>query len=126
MSNLYDLDDRDISCLPPASSLGGKADSTCSGMASGASEREARSFFGRGFGLGTSDGQPVRETIGFAAVRAGCRFELSSDWPLRFSLALEFLRVPLRSNSQVRMQRFREEYIPEHVAAGRLPTPIVV
>ena len=52
-------------------------------------------FPGRALGLGTLDGQPVRETIGFAAVRAGGCFGLSLDWPLRFPFTLEFLKPPL-------------------------------
>jgi len=101
MSNLLDLDDRDICWLPPTSSLGGEVDVACSGMASEASEREVRPapFPGRVVGLGTLDGQPVRETIGFVAVRvraSGC-FGLSVDvldWPLWFPPALEYLETP--------------------------------
>jgi hypothetical protein len=99
MSNLLDSDDCDICWLPPASSLGGEVDVACSGMASEASEREVRRFPGRVVGLGTLDGQPVRETIGFAAVRvrAGECFGLSVDvldWPLWFPPALEYLETP--------------------------------
>ncbi len=74
MSNLLDTDDRDISWLPPASSLGGEVDVACSGMASEASKREVRPVCrGRtvNLGLGTVGGQPrLCEFIGFAAVRA--------------------------------------------------------
>ena len=69
-----------------------------------------RPFPGRGVGLGTLDGQPVRETIGFAAVRVGRCFGPPidiSDWPLRFPPALEFLETPLGGNDQVSMQSLR-------------------
>jgi hypothetical protein len=73
---------------------------TCSGMVRESSEREVRPFPGpgRAVGLGTLSGQPVRETIGFAAVRACRCLELSADetdWPIRFPCALEFLKTPL-------------------------------
>ena len=106
MSNLLDS----ICWLPPASSLGGEVHVTCS---SDVSEREFRPFPGRAFGLGTLDGQPVRETIGFIAVCVRGCFPLSvdvSDWPLRFPSALpvEFLEAPLAGgNGQVSMQRSR-------------------
>jgi hypothetical protein len=118
-SNLYDSDNRDIYRLPPAS-LGGEADTACSGMASGASEREARSFSGRGFGLGTVDGQSVRACSGMASGASerearsfsGRGFGLGtvdgqSVRPLRFPPALG---IPLRRNSQVGTQRLRGKY----------------
>jgi hypothetical protein len=109
MSNLLHSDDRDI---PPGSSLGGKVDVACPGMANEAPEREGRSFPGRvvGLSLRTLGGQPVRETIGFAAVRVGRCFGLLvsvSDWPLWFPPALEFLETPLSGDGQVSVQRFR-------------------
>ena len=85
MCSLLDSDDRDICWLPPGSPLGGEVapgevDLACpgTGVARGASEREVRPFSDRGAGLETLDGQPVRETIGFAAVRAAGGFELSA------------------------------------------------
>jgi hypothetical protein len=129
MSNLLDSDDGDIL---PASSLGGKVDVACSGMASEAAEREGRPFPGRAVGLGTLDGQPVRETIRFAAVCVGRRFGLSvdvSDWPLWFPPALEFLEIPLTGTVRLACKGFEEEMrgIPRaHVGAGWFCTPIVV
>jgi hypothetical protein len=106
MSSLLDPDDGDI---PPASSLGGKVDVACPGMAGEASEQEGRPF--SGVGLGSLDGRPVRETIGFVAVCVcvGRCFGFSvdvSDSPLRFPPTLEFLKTPLSGNGQVNMQRF--------------------
>jgi hypothetical protein len=53
------------------SSLRGEVDVACPGMA-GEEEREVRPFPVLGVGLGTLSGQPVREAIGFVAVRAAC------------------------------------------------------
>jgi hypothetical protein len=67
MSNLLYLDDRDrdICWLPPASSLGGEVDVRRT------SERELSPFFFSWSCCWFRDlRQPVRETIGFAAVRA--------------------------------------------------------
>jgi hypothetical protein len=79
LSSSLDSDDRDICWLPPGSPLGGEVatgevDVACPGIA-----RKVRPFPGRGAGLETVGGQPVRETIGFAAVRAAREFELSVD-----------------------------------------------
>lgn len=108
--NFMDPDDRehDICWLPPASSLGGDVDAVC-----GASEHKVASFLtflGRAVGLGTLDGQPVRETIGFVAVRAGGFFRHPvniSNWLLRFPPARQFLETPLGGNDPVSMQSFR-------------------
>ena len=79
MYSLLDSDDRDICWLPPGSPSGGEVDMACPGIAREASESEVRLSSDRGAGLETLDGQPVRETIGFAAVRAAGGFELSAD-----------------------------------------------
>jgi hypothetical protein len=110
MSSLLDSDDRNIYWPPPAS-LGSETEVACPGLASEASERDVHPFPRRGVGLGTLVGQPVRETIGFAAVCAGGCFKLLvdvSDWPPPFLPSLEFLGTPLSGrNGQVSMQRSR-------------------
>jgi hypothetical protein len=110
MSSLLDSDDRDICSLPPGSPFGGEVatgevDLACPGIPREASERGVRPFPGRGAGLETVDGQPVRETIGFAAVRAGVCFELSPD-----VTALEILETgPLGGTARLVCKGFEEK-----------------
>lgn len=119
MSTLLDSDNPDIRWLPPVSPLRGEVDLTCSSEASKREVSAVSHFPGRARGLGTLDGQPLRETIGGeAAVRAGRCFGLSadvSDWPLRFPFTLEFLKPPL--GPRWCMQRFRGKMRGIHTSA---------
>ena len=88
--------------LITARSLGGEVDVACSGMASGASELEVNPFSGRVVGLGILGGQPARETIAFAAVRAGGYFGLSVDIQLFYQMSQYqiFSLIYLRNKSE--------------------------
>ena len=121
MCSSLDSDDRDICWLPPGSPWGGggevapgEVDLACpgTGIARGASEREVRPFCDRGAGLETVCGQPVRETIGFAAVRAAKGVELSADVTdrrIRFHSAVEMLETgPLGESARLVCKGFEE------------------